>query len=239
MTHVANDHFSHRHVAANYVENARRNVPGLNDLHRMVTLLLAENAPNTANILVVGAGGGMETLAMATMQPRWSFVGVDPSVPMLELARQTLGQHAERVELRNGTVQDAPDGPFDGATCLLTMHHLDIASRLDLLREVRRRLKPNARFAMVEHSARSDEAETWLARSIAFSGRENGDVQAARTAAKRMKDHLTLLSPDEEQALLQEAGFGDIGLFYAAFSFKGWCAIAKADHGSVDLASHD
>jgi tRNA (cmo5U34)-methyltransferase len=39
-----------------------------------------------------------------------------------------------------------------------------------------------------------------------------------------MAEHLTLLSPDAEQELLREAGFEDVALFYAAFSFRGWVA---------------
>jgi tRNA (cmo5U34)-methyltransferase len=41
-----------------------------------------------------------------------------------------------------------------------------------------------------------------------------------------MAQGLPLLSPDEEEALLREAGFRDVQLFYAAFSFRGWVATA-------------
>ena len=37
---------------------------------------------------------------------------------------------------------------------------------------------------------------------------------------------LPLLSPDDEEALLREAGFTDVTLFYAAFTFRGWVALA-------------
>jgi tRNA (cmo5U34)-methyltransferase len=38
---------------------------------------------------------------------------------------------------------------------------------------------------------------------------------------------LSILEPEEEEAMLFDAGFADISLFYAAFSFKGWIAYAK------------
>ncbi len=41
-----------------------------------------------------------------------------------------------------------------------------------------------------------------------------------------MIDRLPLLAPAEEENLLREAGFGKVGLFYAAFSFRGWVATA-------------
>lgn len=39
-------------------------------------------------------------------------------------------------------------------------------------------------------------------------------------------ERLPLLAPEQEVALLQEAGFDGVELFYAGFSFKGWVAYA-------------
>jgi tRNA (cmo5U34)-methyltransferase len=226
MSRSHNSHFGNPAAIASYVENALRNVPGLNDLHRMVMLLLAETAPVEANILVIGAGGGMETRAMAEAQPGWHFTGVDPSAAMLDLARHTLGPFSSRVDLIEGTIDQAPDGPYDGATCLLTMHHLDRSERLHLLRAARARLKPGAPLVTVEHSAPAPDAALWMSRSVAFSDRGGPDWDKARSSGRRMADHLTLLSSEDEQNLLRAAGFEDVAMFYAAFSFRGWVATA-------------
>ncbi len=53
--------FANPAAVASYTADTPRKVPGLADLHRMVMLLLAEDAPGDAHILVVGAGGGMES----------------------------------------------------------------------------------------------------------------------------------------------------------------------------------
>ncbi len=37
-----------------------------------------------------------------------------------------------------------------------------------------------------------------------------------------MKEQLPVLSPDRDEALLREAGFSGVELFYAAFRFRGW-----------------
>jgi len=225
MAH-SNNHFANPAAIASYVDNARKNVPGLTDLHRMVMLLLAEHSQGPAHILVVGAGGGMETKAMAEAQPNWGFTGVDPSAAMLDLARQTLGPVCERVRLIEGTIDQVQDGNFDGATCLLTMHHLDRSERLYLLRETRARLKPGAPLVTVEHSAPAPDAAVWMARSVAFSDRNGLDWDRARSSGQKMVQHLTLLSSEAEQDLLREAGFIDVAMFYAAFSFRGWVATA-------------
>ena len=55
------------------------------------------------------------------------------------------------------------------------------------------------------------------------SGIARADAQRAITA---IAERLPLLSPEQEVEVLQEAGFKDIELFYAGFTFKGWVAYA-------------
>ena len=214
-------------MIADYVAATPRKVPGLADLHRMAMLLLAERAPATANILVVGAGGGLELKAFAEAQPDWHFVGVDPSAQMLDLARRVLGPLGARVDLRQGFIDTAPPGPFDGATCLLTLHFLHREERLYTLREIRRRLKPGAPLVVAHHSVpNGGDATAWLLRSAAFAGGPGAEVERARLSAAKMAEHLPLLSADEEVSVQREAGFSEVALFYAAFSFRGWVSRA-------------
>ena len=218
--------FADPSTVAAYAENARRRVPGLADLHRMVTLLLAEQTQDSAHILVVGAGGGMEITAMAEARPTWRFTGVDPSRAMLDLARKEVRPFGDRVDLVEGTVDKLPERCFDGATCLLVFHHLDRTARLRTLTEIRRRLKPAARLVFVEHAACAPDPELWMTRSVAFGDRDQLDWSKAKASGKVMVEQLTLLTPTEEENLLRDAGFSEVALFYAALSFRGWVAIA-------------
>lgn len=225
MAH-AHSPFADPAKAVSYAENARRNVPGLADLHRMVTLLLAEYAPHSAHILVVGAGGGMETAAMAQSQPSWKFTGVDPSPAMLDLARKATQPYAERINLIEGRVNELPQDRYDGATCLLTFHHLARDERLHVLREIRSRLDYGGSLVVVEHTAIGQNAARWMRLSAAFRDREGPDWEKAVEAGAAMTRHLSLMTPTETEALLRDAGFGEIELFYAALSFRGWIARA-------------
>jgi len=213
-------------AVASYAGDTPRKVPGMTDLHRMATLLLAEQAPEAARILVVGAGGGLELKAMAEARPGWRFEGVDPSAAMLDLARQAVLPFQDRIDLVAGTVDHASVGPFDGATCLLTLHFLDRSERLCTLLEIRNRLKPGARLVVAHHAPPQDEAERWLARSAAFGDRADRDLEKAMASGRTMAERLPLLSPSQEEALLDEAGFKHVALFYAALSFRGWVATA-------------
>ncbi len=220
-------HFSDPAAVARYVEGPPRFVPGFADMQRMSGILLAERAPENARVLVLGAGGGLELKAFATAQPGWSFDGVDPAGEMLKLAARTLGPLASRARLHQGYIDDAPEGPFDAAACLLTLHFLDTAERLRTLSEIHRRLKPGAPFVAAHSSFPQDEGRAqWLSRYAAFAIASGADPVQVGGARAAVDAHLNMLSPEQDEAVLREAGFSDVSLFYAAFTWRGWVAYA-------------
>lgn len=216
-------------AVARYAEGPPRLVPGFADLQRMTLILLSQQAPENAKILVLGAGGGLELKTFAQGRPGWSFTGVDPSTEMLGLAKTTLGPLMSQVELCGGYIDAAPPGPFHGATCLLTLHFLPFEERLRTLRQVRQRLRPGAPFVMAHHSFSEggDERRRWLSRFAAFATSSGVDPVKAKEATKFIGKHLPIVAPDQEERLLREAGFQDISLFYAGFTFRGWVAYAQ------------
>lgn len=220
--------FSDPEFVAQYVEGPPRFVPGFADLHRMSAILLAESAPQAARILVLGAGGGLELKAFAERHPDWEFDGIDPASEMLQLARKTLGPLESQVRLHTGYIDDAPEGPFDGATCLLTLHFLDSEERRRTLAEVRRRLKRGAPFVTVHASLPhgDDERARWLARYAAFAKSSGVDSEQAETARRGVQSGVTILAPEQDEAMLRGVGFSNVGLFYAGFVLRGWVAYA-------------
>lgn len=216
--------FSDPESVARYAEGPVRLVPGFHDLQKMTRLLLAERVQPDANILVLGAGGGLELKAFAEAESHWSFCGVDPSAEMLALAKQTLGPLTARVDFHEGYIETAPEGPFDAGTCLLTLHFLPEEERRRTLAEVYRRLRPGAPFVVAHHSFPQGVAEsmTWLSRYAAFAKASGVPTANADNSIAAMKERLPVLSPQQDEALLCEVGFSDVSLFYAGFTFKGW-----------------
>ncbi len=220
--------FSDPQAVARYVDGPPRMVPGYVALQRMAMLLLAERAADDSRILVLGAGGGLEMKVLAEAHPKWRIDGVDPSAAMLDLARQTLGPSAKSVVLHEGLIDVAPLGPYDGATCILTLHFLARQERLRTLRELHGRLRPGAPLVVAHFSfpQEPDERNLWLSRYAAFavaSGME--PVQMAKARAG-ISESLPILSPREDEELLCAAGFSDVTMFYMGFTFRGWVAYA-------------
>lgn len=221
------DHFDAQ-AARDYAERPPRQVPGFADLHRMAILLLSERVPDDGRVLVLGAGGGLELKAFATAQPNWSFDGVDPSAEMLDLARAMVGPMAERMRFHQGRIDAAPEALFDGATALLTFHFIARDARLETLRQLRRRLKPGAPLILAHISFVQEEParSMWIARHVAYGQPRQTDPEQVEKSRQAIATRLTILAPEEEEAMLTAAGFDGVNLFYAGLSFRGWVAYA-------------
>lgn len=226
VLHASMDAFADPKAVARYAENPPRMVPGYADMQRMAMLLMAERAPVDGEILVLGAGGGLEMKVFAEAQPGWSFVGIDPSAAMLDLAKLTLGDLAARASLHEGFIESAPDGPFDAAACILTLHFIERQERLRTLGEVRKRLKPGSPFVVAHYSIPHGEIDVWMSRFAAFAASSGMQPSEAERARATVIERLPILSPDDDERLLAEAGFGGVRLFYAGFAFRGWVAYA-------------
>lgn len=220
--------FKDPQTVAAYAQRPPQLVPGFADMQRMCMLLMAEKAPQDARVLVLGAGGGLELRLFAQAHPQWQFDGVDPSAEMLRLAESTLESNLSRVRLHEGYIDDAPLGPFDAACSLLTLHFIPRDERRRTLQQVHRRLKPGAPFVAAHFSfpQEAPDRERWLSRYEAFavsSGIAPADAARGRSGVGTL---LPILSPAEDEALMRDAGFTDIEVFYTGFSFRGWVAVA-------------
>ena len=204
--------------------------PGHGGMLQMTGVLLAESMPAEGQLLVVGAGGGLATKYLAGIEHGWRFVGVDPAGAMLDLARAVAGPVAgDRLALIEGTVLDAPSGPFDAATCILVLGLIaDDGSKLATLEGVRCRLRPDAPFILVDQciDRSAPDVGRRLDRYANYALRSNvdaGTVANAREAVSR----LTTMAPDwRNEELLRQAGFHGIEVFYVGMAWRGWIAYA-------------
>lgn len=204
--------------------------PGHASLMQMIGVLLGETMPEDGTVLVVGAGGGLETRYLAGIEPQWRFVGVDPAGPMLDLARATAGEVAgNRMTLIEGTVIDAPKGPFDAATCILVLGLVpDDGGKLDLLCQTRGRLRAGAPLILVDQclDRNAPDFPRRLDRYAAYALRSgvDGEVVARARAGVAALDSMATAHRNEQ--LLAEAGFASIELFYLGMVWRGWLAYA-------------
>ncbi len=210
--------------ARSYADGPAKFTPGFSDMHRMVNVLVQERAPDDAHILVHGAGGGLELEALARANPGWRFTGVDPAKPMLVEAEARLGELMERVDLHHGYIDTAPDGPFDAATSLLTLHFLDEEERVETVRRIVERLRSGAPFVAVHSSFPQDEPDRdmWMSRYEAFAVASGVDPEMAHNARQGVSGMSTIFESEVDMRILRDAGLTRVAPFYAAFTWRGW-----------------
>lgn len=72
----------------------------------------------------------------------------------------------------------------------------------------------------------SAERSLWLSRYAAFAISSGVDPEKARAAAATIGEQLPVLTPEQDEELMREAGFADINVFYVGLAFRGWVAHA-------------
>ena len=204
--------------------------PGHAGMLQMAGILLGERMPADGELLVIGAGGGLEIRYLAGVETGWHFLGVDPAAAMLDLARATAGAAAgNRLQLIEGIVNDAPIGPYHGATCILVLGLVpDDGGKLALLSEARRRLRPSAPFILVDQciDRAAPDANRRLDRYAAYALRSGVDEATVAQAKVAVGALSTMVPAWRNEELLGQAGFHDAEVFYVGMAWRGWVAYA-------------
>lgn len=102
--------------------------------------------------------------------------------------------------------------------------------------EIRRRLKPGAPLVVAHLSVADGEGaggqggargrDLWLSRYAAFQVASGVKPEPAARARDKVAAELAVLTPEQDEAVLREAGFSDVWMFYMGFAFRGWVACA-------------
>ncbi|ASV84962.1 methyltransferase domain protein [Ochrobactrum quorumnocens] len=218
--------------AEEYARQSRIALAGYDACHELSACMLsaALGERKQARVLIVGAGGTAgEIIAAARLEPEWSFVAVDPSPPMLDLARTHLVEAgvSDRVETVHGTVADIDSAPsFDAAIMIGVLHHLPgDAMKQDILAQIAMRLKPGAPL-VIAGNYRAYASQPLLMAAWATRWRMN-DAGPEEVQSKMNKILQGAEPPRSEEAvisLLTEAGFEEPLRFFASLFWGAWLA---------------
>lgn len=219
-------------MAREYDKGIRRALPTYDALFRMVQSFLRANVSDSANVLVIGAGGGNEIVTFGTANPTWTFAGVDPSEAMLEVAMQKAKNAGieDRVSIHTGIIEQIEfNETFDAATCLLVLHFVEtVEEKLSLLKTVRERLQPGAPFVLVSMFGDQSNLEfdermnLWKSIWLDLTDLTQEDVEAMEESVRE----LSFIPATRIEELLQQAGFERVTQFFSTTLFGGWIAHA-------------
>ncbi len=216
--------------AGEYAVQSRIALAGYDACHELAACLLAARLGRggSARILVAGVGGtAQEIIVAGRLEPGWRFTGVDPSAPMLELARRSLesAAMADRAELRLGAVDDlAEEARFDAATLIGVLHHLPARdAKLAILTALASRLAPGAPLILAgnrhAYASRPLFLAAWRER-WRMNGADEAEIEAK--IGKILHDAEPPESDAAVEDLLLRSGFEPPTLFFSSLFWGGW-----------------
>ncbi len=218
--------FFTKEVSQSYDERNSKLTPISGNMHFLIRLVLKE-LPARARVLCVGVGTGAEILSLASANPEWTFVGVDPSDSMLEVCRERLKEAGflSRCELIHGFVQDLPGGEqYDAAVSVLVSHFVKREERQEFFRQIVSRVLKGGYFVNTEISVDLDAAEfpSLLKNWEQVQTLMGATPESLAALPKQMREALTVLPPSEVERVMRQSGVAMPIRFYQAFLISGW-----------------
>lgn len=207
--------------ADDYDARIRQRVPGYATLHLLTAAQLLARLPDTAHLLVVGAGTGREILELAERRPDWTFTASDLSADMLAVAEEHLDAAGvgARVRTHVGPLDSLPEGPGHDAALLLLVAHFvpDDGARQDLYSAIAARLRPGGLLLTGELV---DTGEALADELYRTSGVLHGlSDEAAADAVVRVSRDFHPVTPERTEELLATSGFGPPRRYFQTLGF--------------------
>lgn len=194
-----------------------------NGLRTWEITLVQHHFPACGRVLTVGCGAGRETFALEHLG--YNVVGVDISLPLLQIAREVRSQrhHCSSFSLVDGETLPFADGVFDVVTLWAQMlDNMPFGSeRIVMMREVRRVLRIGG---IATYSVHDDErtrpkleAETLV--SADFPERGDFVIHESRENAVRYSHYFTR---EELTQLSHDAGFAESFIQHTSDFGEAW-----------------
>ncbi len=218
--------FFNKEMAERYDERNSK-LSRISECLHFLTGLVLKDLPPRARVLCVGVGTGAEIFSLAQVFPEWTFVGLDPSLNMLNVCRERIKAAGlgNRCDFVHGYVHELPrQEPFDAVLSVLVAHFIRREDRLGFFQGMAAHLKNGGALVNAEISFDLDSPE--------FPSMLKGweQVQALMGATpeslaglpKQMRETLTILPPPETESLLRQAGIPAPLRYFQAMMVSAW-----------------
>lgn len=204
-------------TAATYDRDRMKLIPGHEAFYQAALELVPTDAEH---IVELGAGSGLFSSMLRAAFPSARLLLVDFSQPMLDLARQRLGNDPNvAYSLADYTQEPLPSG-CDAIVTSLSIHHLEDERKRNLLAPILAALKPGGLFINADHIAGpTPELEEnyqlrWLSEVRSLGATEQ---QIADSLYRQQEDRRTPVEP--QLSWMRDAGFKDVDCWYKHSSF--------------------
>lgn len=146
---------------------------GKNFKRRVLDMLEAKDGET---LLDVGSGTGTLLACAARALPHSQLIGVDPDHGALAIAKRKVAPWGSRVTLHEASAENLPLADETVHVCVSTLafHHMPQSTKIETIKEIRRVLKREGRFLLVDFGTpKSILSSVLLLIGSLVDGREN------------------------------------------------------------------
>lgn len=210
MTNQAREVFDR--TASTYDKDRSRLLPGCDTFYRWALDLIPVKAKR---IVDLGAGSGLLTQMLRDRFPEAQIHAIDFSAPMLELARERLGNDPKiTYQQADYLLEPLPQGVCAVASAL-SIHHLEDEGKRVLFGRIYESLLPNGVFVNAEQVAGpTPELEERYKSLYLRQVRELGATEEQIEASLYRQRADRCASVEDQMRWMREAGFADADCWY-------------------------
>ncbi len=217
-------------VAAVFDDMVARSIPFYQEIHRLIVDLTHRYYRGRGKVYDLGCSTGttIELLEKSFGEKAISFVGVDTSAPMLELAKEKCSQ-VRAVEF---LLEDMIRVDFKDAEIVIfnyTLQFLKVDKRAELLKKIYNALPSGGCLILSEKiKSPSKKMESCITDLYYDFKRRNGyselEISQKREALENV---LVPLTPKEQLTMLEEVGFREPEMLFRWYNFASYLALKE------------
>ena len=215
---VPGHHWQEEERVREYVEHTTQHADSRVNVFNQMADLFPFERDAAIRVLDIGSGYGAVAAAVLDRFPNATAVGLDISVPMMEVGRERMARFGKRFSYHIGDFAEgglpADVGKFDAAVASASIHHLPSEAKRRLYREIFQHLNDVGCFFNVDQVVPEDEEAKLFYRALRDLDRANRPVVPAEPSAHTVMTHHHIETTNDQVAWLKEAGFQGADCFY-------------------------
>lgn len=206
-----------------------RSIPQYEMMRNAVTQIGCQFMEGEDSLVIdLGCSRGGAIQSMVTCSPHSNYIGVEVSMPMIELAKLQFANNPN-VEIRQANICHQYPVELDVSLVLanLTIQFTPIEYRQGIIQNIYDSLKPGGAFILVEkilgESSKIDSL--FVKQYLEFKASSGYSQESISRKKLSLEGVLVPVSDRWNQDLMRDAGFRDIGCFWRFLNFAGWIAV--------------
>lgn len=238
--------FNHPKVVEAYDEHIRSLIPAYELVHLQIQAILTTHIQPNAKILIAGCGTGYELQYLVAQFPQAKFVAIDPSLNMIEAAKQRLANSEDiaRIEFIHGDTNDifndqfndqskTYENSFDVALAILVAHFIAEPEKTQFFQDLNRSLKKDGILVTYDLMQMDQNTQQILFHLTQYNGLTE---KQSFNMMSRLEDDFALIDAEQMHKLLVKCGFEKVHCYMQILGFHGFYAF-KAPIDQINIVT--